>query len=195
MCWPKSCTISPFLLTAASYVAENTVSLKIGRKLYLLWRHSYVTWPDQDFFLSKVVQRMPHKLCKISARSAQRLGSHSRKTHGGASSHSLHGRGLRFGCLLCACPNSAVSPELWRLGFKEVMEGSPDRVRYLLKMKTISFLPALPSNGPFRPLHWKGPHEVGTGHLRPEIGPCGPGMDLLRHLNCLFLLNVESERL
>ena len=26
---------------------------------------------------------MPHKLCKISVRSAQRFGSHSRKTHGG----------------------------------------------------------------------------------------------------------------
>ena len=26
---------------------------------------------------------MPHELCKISARSAQQLGGHSRKTHGG----------------------------------------------------------------------------------------------------------------
>ena len=153
-----------------------------------------MTWPE-FFFCPKLCKGCPISYAKFQRDPLSGWAVIPEKTHGGASSPSLHGRGLRFGCLLCACPNSAVSPELWRLGFKEVMEGSPDRVRYLLKMKTISFLPALPSNGPFRPLHWKGPHEAGTGHLRPEIGPCGPGMDLLRHLNCLFLLNVESERL
>ena len=104
---------------------------------------------------------------------------------------SLHGRGLRFRCLLCAWPNS----ELWQLGWNKPWKGPPGRVCHLLKMKTSSFLPTLLSTGPYRLLHWKGPLESGAGHLRPEIGPCGPGMELLRHVNCLFSLNVESERL
>ena len=63
MCWPKSCIISPFLLLAASYVAENTISLKkIGWRPYLLWRYSYLTWPDPvNFFWLKL-----HKGCPIS---------------------------------------------------------------------------------------------------------------------------------
>ena len=150
-----------------------------------------MTWPG-NFVLSKVAQGMPHKLCKISARSVQRLGSHSgRKLMGVHHPPSLHGRGLRFRCRLCAWPNS----ELLQLGWNKPWKGPPGRVCHLLKMKTSSFLPTLLSNGPFRLLHWKGPLESGTGHLRPEIGPCGPGMELLRHVNCLFSLNVESERL
>ena len=37
---------------------------------------------------------MPYKLCKISARSVQPFGGHSRKTHGGVASTPLCGRGL-----------------------------------------------------------------------------------------------------
>ena len=36
-----------------------------------------------NFFLPKVAQRMPHKLCKFSARSASYFGVHRRKTSGG----------------------------------------------------------------------------------------------------------------
>ena len=81
---------------AAGYVVENTTSVKkktVGGCKYHLWRHSSVTWPDPINF--KVAQRMPHMLCKISARSAQRFGGHFRKlTVGCISPSSLHGRGL-----------------------------------------------------------------------------------------------------
>ena len=65
-------------------MAENTISFKIGRRLYILRRHSSVTWPDKENFWRKGAQRMPHKLCKISARSDQQFGGHFRKkAHGG----------------------------------------------------------------------------------------------------------------
>ena len=79
VCWPKSCMIYPFLLMAASYVAETRFPWKIGRRLYLLWRHSSMAWPDPVIFLPKAAQRMLHKLCKILAQSAQRFESHFRK--------------------------------------------------------------------------------------------------------------------
>ena len=59
MCWPKSCIISPFLLVAASCVAENTISLKTGQRLYLLWHHSSVTWPDPVNFFQKLRKGCP----------------------------------------------------------------------------------------------------------------------------------------
>ena len=78
MFWPKLCIMSPFQSMVASFVAENTFPGKVGRRQYLLWRHSSVTWPDPvNFFLPKAARRMPHKLCKISARSAQRFGATS----------------------------------------------------------------------------------------------------------------------
>ena len=57
---------------------------EILRRLFLLWRHSFVTWPDPTkFFSPKVPQRMLHKLWKISTRSSKRCGVQLRKTHGG----------------------------------------------------------------------------------------------------------------
>ena len=84
MCWPKSRIMSPFLLMAAGCLN--------GRKHDVLQKPvgactSYdviARWLDLTrFFLPKVAQMMPHKLCKISARSAQPFGGHFRKTHGG----------------------------------------------------------------------------------------------------------------
>ena len=61
-----------------------TISLKSCRRLFLLWRHNFVTWPDPTkFFWPKVAQSMPHKLWKISARFSKRCGVQLRKTHGG----------------------------------------------------------------------------------------------------------------
>ena len=98
MRWPKSCIMSPFQPMAASPVAENTVSWKVGRRPYLLWRHSSVTWPDlANFIFPNVAQMVPHKLCKISARSALRFSGHFRKAHGGCITPphlcTPHGRG------------------------------------------------------------------------------------------------------
>ena len=44
-----------------------TISLKSGRKLFHLWRHSSVAWLDPQTKSSKVVENISHKLCKISA--------------------------------------------------------------------------------------------------------------------------------
>ena len=72
-----------------------TISLKSCRRLFLLWRHNFVTWPDSTNFVSpKVAQKMPHKLCKISARFSKRCGVQLRKTHGEVASTPLTGRGL-----------------------------------------------------------------------------------------------------
>ena len=62
---------------------------KIAHKMFHLWRHSPVTWPDPVNYLPEVSQRMPRKLCKISARSVQCFGSHFRKAHGGGSINPL----------------------------------------------------------------------------------------------------------
>ena len=51
---------------AASYVAENTISLQIGRRLYVLWRHSSVTWPDPSiFFCEKLRKGRPISYAKF----------------------------------------------------------------------------------------------------------------------------------
>ena len=97
--WPKSCIMSAFQSMAACSEAENTISWKVGRRLYLLWRHRSVNWPSQVFFSPKVAQRTSHNLSKISARSAKRFGGHFlKKTHGGGGHQPipLHERGLNW---------------------------------------------------------------------------------------------------
>ena len=97
ICCPKSCVISPFLSTAASYVAENTISLKNRSEAAPLVTSLLcdLSWPGQ-ILLPKVAQRMPHQLCKLSARSAQWFGGDFREAHGGAESIRLHGRYLNI---------------------------------------------------------------------------------------------------
>ena len=73
-----------------------TISLKSCRRLFLLWRHNFETWPDLTIFFSpKVAQRMPHKLWKISARFSKRCGVQLRKSHEGLHQSPLTGRGLK----------------------------------------------------------------------------------------------------
>ena len=99
--WPSSGTMSrvtsshvltPISSTIPIQVNRTTPSCvydfaEILRRLFLLWRHNFVTWPDPTkFFSPKVAQRMPHKLWKISARSSERCGVQLRKTHGGVAS-------------------------------------------------------------------------------------------------------------
>ena len=93
ICWPKSCIISPFLSMAASYVADGFLQKSVGGCTSC---DVISLCPDltRSLILPKAAERMPHKLCKISARSAQRFGGNSRKTHGGVSPPPLHGRGL-----------------------------------------------------------------------------------------------------
>ena len=66
------------------YFGKDLVSKKklVGILAYVcLWRHSHVTGPAPvKQKLPKVAQKMLHKLCKISARSAHRFGGHYRKT-------------------------------------------------------------------------------------------------------------------
>ena len=50
--------------------------------LFVLWGHSSMTWHDLVIFLPKPAKMKPHKQCKISARSSQRLGVHFRTSHG-----------------------------------------------------------------------------------------------------------------
>ena len=99
MYWHQSHKLSPFKSIAPRQVAFTHDFAEILRRLFLLWRHNFVTWPDPTkFFSPKVAQRMPHKLWKISARSSKRCGVQLRKTHGGGGLHQppppLTGRGL-----------------------------------------------------------------------------------------------------
>ena len=77
----------------------HNVSIPVNGSKSCGWKHDFLElsvggcssydviarWPDltRSNFLPKVAQRMLHKLCKISAWSAQRFGNHIRKTHGG----------------------------------------------------------------------------------------------------------------
>ena len=82
--WHQSHQLSPFKSIASRQVAFTHDFAEILRRLFLLWRHNFVTWPDPTkFFSPKVRQRMSHKLWKISARSSKRCGVQLRKTHGG----------------------------------------------------------------------------------------------------------------
>ena len=84
MYWHQSHQLSPFKSIARRQVAFTHDFAEILRRLFLLWRHNFVTWPDPTkFFSPKVAQRMPHKLWNISARSSKRCGVQLRKTHGG----------------------------------------------------------------------------------------------------------------
>ena len=95
MYWHQSHQLSPFKSIASRQVAFTHDFAEILRRLFLLWRHNFVTWPDPtNFFSPKVRQMMPHKLWKFSARSSKRCGVQLRKTHGGVASTPLHGRGL-----------------------------------------------------------------------------------------------------
>ena len=98
MYWHQSHQLSPFKSIAPRQVAFTHDFAEILRRLFLLWRHNFVTWPDPTkYFSPKVAQRMPHKLWKISARSSKRCGVQLRKTHGGGGLHQpppLTGRGL-----------------------------------------------------------------------------------------------------
>ena len=49
------------------YVAENTVSLKVGRRLYLLWRHTSVNWTKPA-----ISAKSYPKGCHISCATIQR---------------------------------------------------------------------------------------------------------------------------
>ena len=83
----QSHQLSPFKSIAPRQVAFTHDFAEISRRLFLLWRHNFVTWPDPTkFFSLKVAQRMPHKLWKISARSSKWCGVQLRKTHGGVAS-------------------------------------------------------------------------------------------------------------
>ena len=87
MYWHQSHQLSPFKSIAPRQVAFTHDFAEILRRLFLLWRHNFVNWPDPTkFFSPKVAQRMPHKLWKISARSSKRCGVQFRKTHGGVAS-------------------------------------------------------------------------------------------------------------
>ena len=84
MYWHQSHQLSQFKSIAPRQVAFIHDFAEILRRLFLLWRHNFVTWLDPTkFFSPKVAQRMPHKLWKISARSSKRCGVQLRKTHGG----------------------------------------------------------------------------------------------------------------
>ena len=43
--------------------------------------------------------------------------------------------------------------------------------------------------------HWMGPLHPGMGPLRPKICPYRPDVDVPKHANYLFSLNVDSDRL
>ena len=79
ICSRKSRIMSPFQSLVASPVAKNTISLIKSVGGYTSY-DVIARWSDLTRSKNaKATQMMPHKLCKISARSAQRFGGHFRK--------------------------------------------------------------------------------------------------------------------
>ena len=76
----------------------HNISISVNGSKFHGWKHDFLEksvggcsyyhvippWPDQtrSKFSSEVMQMMPNKLWKISARSAQQFDGHFRKTHG-----------------------------------------------------------------------------------------------------------------
>ena len=76
----------------------------------------------------------------------------------------------------------------------EISHGrAPARVRPSQKWKLVVIRPLFIQTA--RSGHLMSPLEPGIGPLMPKVGPCGLGMGLLKYVNCLFSLNVDSERL
>ena len=73
------------------------------------------------------------------------------------------------------------------------MERSSGRESTSPKSQTSRFLTAFLSKGPLVPQ--MDPLDVGMDYLRPKYVSCRPGINSLKHVNCLFSLNVDSERL
>ena len=69
MCWHQWHQLSPF-------------KLKSCRRLFLFWRHNFVTWHDLTIFSPKVAQNTPHKLWKFQHHTPNGLASSSEKLMG-----------------------------------------------------------------------------------------------------------------
>ena len=100
MHWHQSHQLSPFKSIAPRQSSFTHDFAEIRRRLFLLWRHDFVTWPDLTIFSPRVARKMPHKLWNISARFTKRCGVQLRKTHGGCITPPPTGRGLKGVCLL-----------------------------------------------------------------------------------------------
>ena len=131
MYWHQSHQLSPFKSIAPRQAAFTHDFAEILRRLFLLWRHNFVTWPDPTkFFSPKVAQRMLHKLWKISARSSKRCGVQIRKTHGGvASTPPLTGRGLKG--------NTHHPKKIYLNGVAKKYVGTTEHVCALVKQRGI----------------------------------------------------------
>ena len=137
---------------------------------------------------------MPHKLCKISARSAQRFGSHSRKTHAGLGSHrSPPPAWARVKmCLIdVSLPVSLVlslKTEEPHCGvFHEYIQEGPVRAAQALPRRQIALLgrkgahlDGKPKEDPLRPA--QGPFRPTQEFLKPKEGPFRPTKGPLRSI-------------
>ena len=82
--WPKSRIMFPFQSMAESNVAENAILVKIGRRLFGVWRHSSVTWSDSViFFHQKFRKGCPISYAKFQADPPSASGAIPEKLMGG----------------------------------------------------------------------------------------------------------------
>ena len=100
--WPKSCVTSPFLSMAASYVAENIISLK-NRSETVPLMTSYLcglTWPGQKKLSQKLRKRCPMSYANFQHDPPSGSATISEKLLGSRINPSCTGEGSVFLALL-----------------------------------------------------------------------------------------------
>ena len=96
MYWHQSHQLSPFKSIAPRQVAFTYDFAEILRRLFLLWRHNFVTWPDPTkfFFHQKLRKEFPISYGKFQHDPPNGVASSSEKLMGGCINPPLTGRGL-----------------------------------------------------------------------------------------------------
>ena len=86
-----------------------TISLKSCRRLFPLWRHNFVTWPDlTKFFHQKLRKGRPISYRKFQHHTPNDLACSSENLMGGSINPPLHWRGLTRHRLGCFCTHHSL---------------------------------------------------------------------------------------
>ena len=110
MYWHQSHQLSPFKSIAPRHVAFTHDFAEILRRLFLLWRHNFVTWPDPTkFFQQKLRKGCPISYVKFQHDPPNGLASRSEKPMGGGVASTPPDRAR----VKWKCQTFCIWPDLW----------------------------------------------------------------------------------